>query len=142
MNFIEKWDRWASDRQSIFIDLLRVLLGLFIFYKGLFFMQNSQLLINVMSPVDPEFNSVWLVHYVAMSHLAGGLFIAIGLLTRLASVIQVPILAVAVVFNLMGPSESMETLQSVLALILLLLFTFYGSGRRSVDRFFSIGVPK
>jgi len=140
MNIIEKWDRWSDDHHSPLIDVLRIVLGIFIFYKGLFFMQNSTILLDILQPVDPAFNSYWMVHYVAMSHLAGGLFIALGLLTRLAVVIQIPILLGAILINLTGDFQLAEISQSLVVFVALVFFTFYGSGKFSADRFFGIGV--
>ena len=77
LTIIEQWDRWAESHHSIVLDALRILLGAFVFYKGLFFIQNTDILLSIIQPVDKTFNTFWLTHYVAMAHLAGGLFIAI-----------------------------------------------------------------
>jgi len=140
MNIIEQCDRWANSHPYIVFDGLRILLGLFIFYKGLFFIQNTDILLSIIQPVDETFNSFWLTHYVAMAHLVGGVFITVGLLTRFCAVVQLPVLIGAVIINFMGTFEEVEFIQSLLILVLLLFFTFYGSGRYSADHFFGIGV--
>lgn len=140
MNFIENWNNWADNHHSPVYDALRIALGIFIFYKGLFFMQHTDVLAGIISPENQKFNDFWITHYVAMSHLAGGVFIAIGLLTRLAVVIQIPILAGAVFVNLGNMDNMAEISQSIISLGLLFFFTFYGSGRWSADHFFGIGV--
>ena len=82
MTIIEQWDSWAESHHHVVLDVLRISLGLFIFYKGLVFIQNTDILLAIIQPVDQTFNTFWLTHYVAISHLAGGIFITIGLLTR------------------------------------------------------------
>ena len=137
MSILAKWDAWSAEHPSSVIDGLRIFLGLFIFYKGLFFMQNTAVLIEIIQPVDTAFSDFWMVHYVAMSHLAGGIFIALGLLTRLAVIIQIPILLGAVIVNMMG-ANAIELTESLVSFMLLLIFAFYGSGRFSADHFFGI----
>lgn len=139
MKFIDNWNRWADNHHSKFIDFLRIILGLFILYKGIFFMQNTGILIQIIQPSDESFNDFWMVHYVAMSHLAGGLLITIGLLTRFAVLVQLPILGGAVIINLMNMNNMSEMIQSVISFGLILFFIFYGSGRFSADYFLGIG---
>ena len=98
------------------------------------------MLLSIMQPVDESFNAFWVTHYVALAHLAGGVFIAIGLLTRFSVIVQLPVLIGAVIINFMGVLNMMELIQSLIILALLLFFTFYGSGRFSADHFFGIGV--
>ncbi len=68
--------------------------------------------------------------------MVGGVLIALGILTRLASIIQIPIVLGAVfltsIFN-----EPINTLAwpSITALILLVVFTVLGSGPLSLDRY-------
>jgi putative oxidoreductase len=73
------------------------------------------------------------VHYVAMAHLTGGLFIVLGMLTRLTIIIQIPILIGAFLINFGGEMVLGNLLQAILALLLAIFFTIYGSGRHSVD---------
>jgi uncharacterized membrane protein YphA (DoxX/SURF4 family) len=77
-----------------------------------------------------------IIHIVAFAHLVGGLLINLGLLTRFAAVVQIPILVGAVFFvNIwrgFSPLNS-ELWLSVLVLFLLILFWIVGSGRYSLD---------
>lgn len=66
---------------------------------------------------------------------------AAGLLTRLAALVQIPILLGAVLVvhfqgGLLEPSQSLEF--SVLVLFLLIAFFLYGSGQWSVDYYFFV----
>ena len=78
-------------------------------------------------------------HYVIIAHLVGGLFLAIGLFTRFAALLQIPVLFGAVFFvhraeGLFTTSQNLEF--SILVLFLLILIFFYGPGVLSLDRVF------
>lgn len=71
-----------------------------------------------------------------MAHLAGGILISLGLITRWAVVFQIPILIGAVILT--GKQSGMfdfysQFWLSLLVLALLVLFLVYGSGPFSVD---------
>jgi putative oxidoreductase len=75
---------------------------------------------------------------VAFSHLVGGILIAMGLLTRIAILFQIPILLGAVFLvniqnGLIAVSNNLEFEFSVIVLILLIVFLIFGSGKFSVD---------
>jgi uncharacterized membrane protein YphA (DoxX/SURF4 family) len=79
-----------------------------------------------------------IAHFVIMAHLVGGFFLAIGLITRGAALVQVPVLAVAAFFvylpKMFGAIEMRENFEfTVLILFLLILISIYGAGRWSVD---------
>jgi uncharacterized membrane protein YphA (DoxX/SURF4 family) len=68
--------------------------------------------------------------------LFGGAFLAIGFLTRIAALVQIPVLigAVFVIHFHEGFFTKAQTLEfASLVLFILLLFIFYGSGPLSVD---------
>jgi uncharacterized membrane protein YphA (DoxX/SURF4 family) len=76
------------------------------------------------------------VHYIVFSHLVGGFFIAIGLLTRYAVVFQLPILIGAIF--LVHLRDGLTFLNSdlwvaIIVLILLIVFLIVGSGKYSYD---------
>lgn len=137
MNLLQRIDRWGEAHHPRWIDMVRVLLGIFLFYKGVVFIQNIDVLKTVIteSPVITVL-SFWLAHYIVFAHLAGGILIAIGLLTRVAILAQLPILLGALIFvhtstglfNVHG-----ETGLSILVLLLLLFFLVEGSGPISFD---------
>ena len=76
-------------------------------------------------------------HYVIPVHLVGGLLLAMGLLTRLAALAQMPILIGAVFYLWMPQVLFFEQRQNfefaALVLFLLVLIFVYGGGRFSVD---------
>ena len=132
-----KWLDGLYTYQERVFDLLRIYLGIGLFVRGVLFLSDSSAFMELMEPsASPWLTSVVLIHYVALAHLFGGAMMAVGLLTRLAALVQIPILvgAVALVHfqgGLLAPSQSLEF--SVLVLFLLIVVFFYGSGKWSAD---------
>ncbi len=113
-------------------NIVRILLGIFIFYKGIFFVQYADNLTELISPLDMGLTEMAIYHYVTLAHIAGGIFIIIGLLTRISVIAQIPILIGAIIFN----SISGDLNQLVLSVVVLLFLSFYavvGSGKWSAD---------
>ncbi|MCP2044180.1 DoxX family protein [Pontibacter sp. HSC-36F09] len=133
-------EHWADTHHPVWVDFLRMALGIFLFVKGVMFIQDTEALQSIMSHSQFQWVSLGLAHYVAFVHLVGGLLIAMGLVTRIAILFQIPILLGAVFF--INPqrgfySENTELWSSVIVLILLIVFLILGSGRLSVDNLIS-----
>jgi putative oxidoreductase len=133
METVDKWNRWANSHTNFFTDALRVLFGAFIFTKGVFFLDQSDYLYSIFKDIGGQGTYFVIVHYVAISHLCGGIFIMLGLLTRWAVLLQLPILIGAVLIGFIGDMNVSEHLQAFAALALSGFFLYYGSGRHSVD---------
>lgn len=127
-----------SESGNIAFELLRIYLGIGLFIRGVIFISNSGAFMELVGTSQSAWlTSIVLIHYVALSHLVGGVMIAIGLFTRAAALVQIPILAGAVFVvhlqgGLIGSAQSLEF--SALVLFLLVLLFLWGSGRLSVDR--------
>lgn len=132
---------WAESRREHWLDCIRIYLGLGLFARGLLMITNT-------SPgyfVDffERAGQSWLgpgilLHYVMVAHFVGGLLLTIGFLTRIAALVQVPILAGAVFFvhrqdGLFAMGQSLEF--SALVLFLLVVLTISGAGRLSLDHY-------
>ncbi len=134
--FREKLEGLYQYRERAF-DLLRIYLGVGLFVRGVIFFSDTSAFMELLADTpSPWLASSILIHYVALAHLVGGAMMAAGLLTRLAALVQIPILigAVFVVHfqgGLLAPSQSFEF--SVLVLFLLLVVFLYGSGLWSAD---------
>jgi len=132
---------WAESRRELWLDCVRIYLGLGLFARGLLLISNTRtdFFVNVLSRAgEPWLISAALLHYVALAHFVGGAFLAIGLLTRLAALAQIPILAGAVFIvhrqdGLFALGQSLEF--SALVLFLLCIVTLNGAGRLSLDHF-------
>lgn len=133
METVDNWNRWANAHTNYFTDALRILFGVFIFYKGFYFLDEADSLENLFINAGGQGSYFILVHYIALSHLCGGVFITLGLLTRWCALIQLPILIGAVLINFIGVMDVANLVQAVAGLTLCCFFVYYGSGRHSVD---------
>src|SRR5687768_1679741 len=118
METVNNWNRWANAHTNYFTDALRILFGVFIMYKGFFFLEQTDYIHNLFRTVSGSGTYMILVHYVALSHLCGGFFIVLGLLTRWCAVIQLPILVGAVLINFVGLMSVSNLVQATLGLFL------------------------
>jgi uncharacterized membrane protein YphA (DoxX/SURF4 family) len=76
-------------------------------------------------------------HYIVFAHVVGGFLLVLGILTRFACIIQIPILMGAVVFlsnQMMQPYS--QLLLTILVLILLIVFLIVGNGRITANSIF------
>ncbi len=135
MGYIKSLNKWANAHSYYFIDLLRVALGAFLFYKGIFFMNNLHHLLDLYEPINSLAGDVLLVHYIAPAHFVGGVMIVFGLLTRWAILAQLPLLIGAVLINFFGEMNTANLLLSNIVLLLCVFFLLYGSGKHSVDKY-------
>jgi len=137
MNAVERLDHGAERHQSIVMDSLRVVLGCILVIKGIEFGRNPQDLYLLIQGTPFDFLGLFVAHYIAMVHLAGGVLIAAGLITRWAVAFQLPIVLCAVLFVRTGGMFSFYSsqIQAAGVLILLIVFLVYGSGRWSADNY-------
>src|SRR5262245_32309767 len=99
-----KWhtlSAWLEERRDIWFDLLRIYLGIGLFIRGLVFFFGGE---QVVFRLAGDSANAWFVgaaaaHFVMLAHLCGGALLAFGLLTRVAALVQVPILIGAVALH-------------------------------------------
>ena len=137
MGTVKSLNKWANRHTYLPLDLLRIALGVFLFIKGLTFMGNTQILIDLIKPLQNLSGSMIAIHYVAPAHLVGGLLIIFGLLTRWAIVAQLPIVIGAVIINFSGDNTN-DLISAIAALLACVFFLLYGSGKRSADYYFKM----
>jgi putative oxidoreductase len=137
MNVFEKIDKWTSRHHYLWMDVFRIALGAILIIKGIAFGSNPNDIKLFVSNTPFDYISFLLVHYVIMVHLAGGLMICMGLMTRLAVALQIPILIGAVYYMPASPMFSFYSTQALAwtVLISLLVFEIYGSGNFSADKY-------
>jgi uncharacterized membrane protein YphA (DoxX/SURF4 family) len=138
MKNINDCKQWVQSHVDIVIDLVRMYLGVGLFVKGLYFLMHKEEMQTLLEGADnAAFAQGAVAHYVIPVHLVGGLLLAIGLLTRLAALAQMPILIGAIFYVWMPRVLFFEQRQSfefaALVLFLLALIFVYGGGRFSVD---------
>jgi putative oxidoreductase len=140
MNQIYKIEHWGDLHHPKFVDIIRMLLGLFLIAKGYIFLNNEGylrwlIIENGIIRQSPGLITA-LIDYVIYMHLLGGILIFLGLRTRIAALLQIPIVFGAVFFvNILSPFVNSELWLSILVLCLLSLFLVIGSGPLSVERF-------
>mgnify|MGYP003575342892 CR=1 FL=1 len=139
MNTVQKIEHWGDVHHPVWLDVVRIVLGLIILSKGIAFISDTGAQKDwLLQSNGFQFSgfAMLIIHLVAFAHLMGGLLITIGLVTRFAAVVQIPILLGAVFFvNIwrgFSPLNS-ELWLSILVLFLLILFWVVGSGRYSLD---------
>lgn len=136
MNLVSKIEHWGDAHHPRWLDVLRIALGIVIFAKGVSFIMDTDSVFRLIQKTNFQL-SIWsAVHYVAFAHLVGGLFIALGLSTRLAVAFQIPILLGAVFFVNITDGFSFlnsELWFSLIVLVLLIVFFIIGSGPYSLD---------
>ncbi len=133
MATIKSLNKWANAHSYYPLDLLRIGLGIFLLIKGVLFLGSSRVLADAAAPLQDFAGFMILIHYVAPAHLIGGILIIFGLLTRWATIAQIPVLIGAVLVNFVGVMDVGNLFASLLVLMLCLFFTLYGSGKHSVD---------
>jgi putative oxidoreductase len=81
--------------------------------------------------------ATWMFSQVIMLvQLGGGILLMIGLITRIAAIFQIPILLGAVIINgnkLFSAFNGGEFVLSLIILLALIFFAFFGSGIWSAD---------
>ena len=143
MEKLRQWIDWAEAHPKVWLDCVRIYLGLGLFIRGVFIISNTraEFIQTLLQRLEyPWIITVGLLHYISLAHLIGGLMLTVGLLTRIAAWVQVPILAGALFIHrgegLMSGGQSLEF--SALVLFLLCTFAVSGAGPVSVDN----GMPK
>ncbi|MEO6232966.1 MAG: DoxX family membrane protein [Ferruginibacter sp.] len=133
MNILQRFEHWGNAHHPKWLDIIRIILGIFLCYKGIDFLQNMGTLMGLMSN-KVQFSSLMFIvlgHYITFAHILGGILLTLGLFTRFACVIQIPILLVAVLFintggNMLRPYS--ELFLSIIVLLLLIYFLIVGNG--------------
>ena len=138
MKNLNEWKLWVQNHEDVFRDLVRMYLGVGLFVKGLYFMSHRDELNQLLGQLDnASFLQAAAAHIVIPFHIVGGLLLAIGLLTRFAALLQIPILTGAVFYVYLPTMTLIDSRQSLefsaLVLFLLVLVAAYGAGRFSVD---------
>ena len=136
---MQRFIAWADARREFWLDCVRIYLGLGLFARGLLLITNTSpgYFVDLMQRSGQSWltNGI-LLHYVMVAHFVGGLLLTIGFLTRIAALVQIPVLFGAVFFihqqdGLFALGQSLEF--SALVLFLLCVFVVSGAGKLSLD---------
>jgi uncharacterized membrane protein YphA (DoxX/SURF4 family) len=132
MNQFNKMLAWLEANREIAYALIRIYLGIALFVRGWLFMIDP----SAFTKLAGAHAVYWWYSYIVGAHLVGGFLLAIGYFTRLAALLQIPVLFGAVVFihleqGLMTVGQSLEL--ATLILFLLVIYFFFGGGSFSFD---------
>jgi len=132
----EKIEHWADQHHPMWIEYVRITLGIVLIIKGISFIINKDEVIQMITSSD-----YWVVHYIIAHYVIGGYIVCgaaliIGLFTRIVVVFEIPALLGSIIFfdlhkNLFAINSEMA--YSIIILALLLFFLFYGPGKISMD---------
>jgi|SRR5580692_7307220 putative oxidoreductase len=138
MNLVQRVEHWGDTHHPQWLDAVRILLGVFLCYKGVDFLMNMgtmlDLITNKMS--FGSFSSMLMSNYIAFAHILGGILLILGALTRFACLIQIPILLGAIFFirnEMYRPFSAV--LLPIIVLLLLILFLVVGNGKWQMLKF-------
>lgn len=128
--------RQKTSRPSVGFDLLRIYLGVALCVRGALFVADPDQLMSLVGKSGDWFMPMLVAHYVSGAHICGGILLALGVATRVAALVQVPILFGAVFFvhwgdGLLRGGQSLELAGLVLAM--LVAYSVCGAGPLSFD---------
>jgi len=125
-------------RKSFVLLVARTLVGVVLLVKGILFLSNSDQFEQMILSSRFAAGVVFLTAYITIAHLFGGVFIIIGLFTRIAALLQLPILLGAVFLVLPWQVRVNRVEELVLSFIVLALLVFIllkGSGEYSMEHY-------
>jgi putative oxidoreductase len=138
MNVVQRVEHWGDTHHPQWLDIVRILFGAFLCYKGVDFLMNlGQMLSLIQNKMSfGSFSTMLMSNYVAFAHILGGILLILGVLTRFACLIQIPILLGAVFFVNTALYEPFpQVLLSIVVLLLLILFLVVGNGPLQLLKF-------
>ena len=132
MNVVQRVEHWGDAHHPQWLDIVRILLGAFLCYKGIDFLMNMGTMLNLITNRMSfgSFTTMLMSNYVSFAHILGGILLILGVLTRFACLVQIPVLVGAVFFvnTPLYHRPNSEMLLSILVLLLLILFLVVGNG--------------
>jgi putative oxidoreductase len=136
MNILQRIEHWGDSHHPKWLDIIRITLGIFLCYKGIHFLMNMATLMGLMNNLVGfgSLMKILLGHYVVFAHIVGGILLTIGLFTRFACLIQIPVLLSAVILIFINGSADItrpysDTLfLTIIVLFLLVYFLIVGNG--------------
>lgn len=126
---INKKDK-RNTSKSLVLVFFRIFLGLALFIKGINFARNQELLEKMILNIAILEKLSFLKIVIPFIHILGGFCIIIGIYSKLAILIQIPILLAAITILLISGAifYYREILFAVTILILLFIYLKIGDG--------------
>ena len=123
-----------DSHRDLAYSIIRMYLGVALCVRGWSFLSDPAAITELAGAQQVY----WWYSYLIGAHLVGGLMLTFGFLTRLAALLQIPILVVAVFFvhlkqGLMTVGQSLEL--AIMVLFLLTVYFIFGSGLLALDNY-------
>ena len=115
------------------IFILRIVVGLSLIIKAFHFFNNPVILENSFANSGFLHSTAFLIPIVPWINLIGGILLVVGLFTRLAAAVQIPLMFGAVLFVNLKDTATSDLPFSFLILVLVVVFSFIGGGHLSLD---------
>ena len=133
MNIVQRMEHWGDTHHPKWLAIVRIGLGIFLCYKGIQFLNNMSATLDLMTNRFSfgSFTTMLMSNYIAFAHILGGGLLILGMLTRFACLLQIPVMVGAVFFvNVSGDMYKpfSEWWLSLLVLLLLCGFLVLGNG--------------
>lgn len=138
MYLLHKIDVWSEKHHPLWLDFFRILLGAVLVWQALYFIADKDAIIRIVDQFGFGFYTISAAHAIIGIHLVGGLLIFLGLLTRFAAAIQLPVLICNFIFIVIPKGFMSIRPEAELTLVvfaLVILFLFEGSGHYSLDNY-------
>ena len=133
MGRLDDVEKWGNNNRDVSLLLLRIVLGTVLLVKGFRFLFHSDELTGVINSYHPSSIAVLFTWIVIFADMLGGLFILIGLLTRVTCLVQIPILMGAMLISLETHLlNSSEWLLAFVSFFLIVYLYIYGSGKYGI----------
>jgi len=139
MNAVARVEEWADNHHPVWLDYLRIILGLLIVVRCFSFAANQAVVTNFLLSHRLEYLTFMGAQYLILIGIGGGILIAFGLLTRFAALVNLPIVIGTLFFvHVRGGLTFLNTdvFISLAVLILLLMYIVFGSGIISFDSYY------
>lgn len=139
MGFIQQVKDWSAAHNPKWLALVRVALGAALLLRGVNFLNDLPGLDRLIEQNNLSAYGDLLRNSIPWIHVAGGFLIIIGLFTRFASFVQIPVLVGAIMFvtskkGFFGAQT--DLIYSIILLLLLFVFVIEGSGPLSLSTYF------
>jgi putative oxidoreductase len=136
---LAKLQEWTDSHNPKWLALFRVALGATLLLRGVAFLNDPVKLGTLIKDNDLGQYQDLLTNSIPWIHIGGGFLIMIGLFTRFAAFIQIPVIVGAIIFVTskrgLFKAETDFSL-SIIILLLTLVFVVEGSGPLSLANYF------
>ena len=128
-------EQWSQLHYKAWMDVVRMLFGLMLHLKGLYFIFRTSWLLQLAPDSNSAQAEVIVVYLLAFLHIMMGTLIVIGLGTRYASLIMIPAILASVFFSNPHLNNALQIAYSVITLGLSIFYSVHGDGRFSVKQY-------